>query len=87
MAYETFISGISVGYQISENTNAELKFGYHRTYERFDGDSIDVDTKEEFPNGQARFSTDQFNTLLRIRHKFNNRLQLYTGGSAQIIGF
>lgn len=87
VAYETLISGVTLGYQISANTNAELMFGYNRTFERFDGDSIDVETLEEFPSGQSRFSTDQFNTLLRIRHKFNNRMQLYAGGSAQIIGF
>jgi hypothetical protein len=87
VAYESFISGVTLGYQISPKTKAELLFGYNRTYERFDGDSIDVETLEEYPNGQARFSTDQYNALLRVRHKFNSRVHLYTGGSAQFIGF
>lgn len=87
VGYETVISGINLTYQISAKTQAELLFGYNRTFERFDGDSIAVETLEEFPIGQSRFTTNQMNTLLRVRHKFSNRLQLLSGASAQVLGF
>jgi hypothetical protein len=87
VAYASLISGITFDYQVSEKTNMQLLLGYNQTDESFAGDSIDVETLEEYPSGSAVFKTLQLNALYRLSHKFTNRVQLFTGASAQIIGF
>ena len=79
VSYHTQVHGISLEQRFGTKTWMKISLGYAGTYERFRGDSISVSTREEFPSGDAKFTTDRLLTSGIITHKFNSRSSLSIG--------
>jgi hypothetical protein len=87
VSYETYIAGTTFDYRINNNASLALTLGYGRTFESFEGDSIDPDTRVEYPSGASEMTTTQWNAFLKFNQKINSRNQLQAGASAQIFGY
>jgi len=77
--YGTGIGGISLDIQANPKTNIRLVAGYSQTYERFEGDSISVKTREAFLSGKAKFQTNKYSFNGQLVHKINSKNSVHTG--------
>ncbi len=85
--YRTTISGLSYEYNFSPRTTAKFVLGYSSTDQQFNGDSISVLTRQEFPSGEARFTTRKYSAVMNLRHKFNAKNSLYAGFNVDLLNF
>jgi hypothetical protein len=85
--FKTGILGASYEHQISPKTFAKLTFGIMGTEQRFLGDSISVITREEFRNGEAKFSTQKYATVFTINHKLNAKNSFQAGINVDFLNF
>lgn len=77
--YKTGIAGISYESNLSDHTFLKLTLGASGTHEQFNGDSIDVQTRIAYPEGEARFITEKYSAVAQLRHKFDSRNSLSAG--------
>lgn len=85
--YRTNIAGLSYEYNFSPRTTAKFVLGSSSTNQQFNGDSISVLTRQEFPSGEAQFATRKYSAVMNLRHKFNAKNSLYTGFNVDLLNF
>ncbi len=77
--YSTGIMGLSYESNLSDATFLKTTLGVSGTHELFHGDSIDVQTRKEYPSGDATFNTLKSSLVAQLRHKFDVQNSLHLG--------
>jgi len=78
--YQTNITGLSYTHKLGSNTTANFVFGYSRTNEQFDRDSVNQnDPSHIIPDWHWRFETNKFSGVFSLHHKFNAKHSLMAG--------
>jgi Carboxypeptidase regulatory-like domain len=73
------VVGASYEHQISPKTFLKFTAGLMGTYQNYIGDSISTITRQEFRQGEAKFTTQKTTALLTLNHKFNAKNSLQAG--------
>jgi len=77
--YATGIAGVSYEHQLSNKTFAKITLGSSLTEENFRGDSISVETRQAFIEGNAYFKTNKNSIVTSIQHKLNKKNTFQAG--------
>ncbi|PWK17601.1 outer membrane receptor protein involved in Fe transport [Arcicella aurantiaca] len=85
--YQTLIGGLSYHYKISTKVFTKLTFGISKTYQTYQGDSISMDTRQAFPNGESLFETQKYSLNWRTDYKINAQNTLALGLTSDFINF
>lgn len=85
--YQTGIAGISYEHQLSNKTSAKITLGTSATRENFQGDSISVETRQEFIEGKATFNTNKHSVVANIQHKLNKKNTIQAGATVDWLFF
>jgi hypothetical protein len=73
------ILGASVEHNPSASTFMKFTLGASGSYQKFNGDSIDVNTRIAYPNGEALFTTQKYSAIGQLRHKIDPQNSIMAG--------
>jgi CarboxypepD_reg-like domain/TonB-dependent Receptor Plug Domain len=86
--FRPFMGGVGYSYKISKKVNTKLTFGYSKTYQSLQGDSISlVDRKKVFPNREGRLETQKFTLDWKLNYKVNAQNAISVGANIDFLDF
>ncbi len=85
--YKTGIGGIAYENNLSEMSVLKVTAGMSVTNERYDGDTINPQTRVVTPRGAAEFKTQKYSLVASLRQKFDSRNSLVAGATVDQLHF
>jgi hypothetical protein len=85
--YATSITGVTFDHQLNSKINIKITAGLTTTAEQFNGDSISYITREEFPSGESKLTTNKWSANAIVSYKINAKNTLQFGMMNDLLQF